>query len=97
MPHVEVLPNSASISAPGWAYVPDTGYDPSKVALQPSGARKRAARASGIGSSDNTARQNNAIAKHLAELDKENHKDVQIAVPVRQRDGAGRGKYSLCF
>ncbi|MCJ1305701.1 hypothetical protein MMC08_008517, partial [Hypocenomyce scalaris] len=90
MPHIEVLPNSTSISAPGWAYVPDTGYDPSKVALQPSGARKRAARASNIRGGESTTRQNNAVLKHLAELDKDNHRDVQIAVPIRQRDAAGR-------
>lgn len=90
MPQIDVLPNSTSISAPGWAYVPDTGYDPSKVAIQPTGVRKRAARNVTVGG-DTTARQNNAVLKHLAELDKDNHRDVQIAVPIRQRDGAGRG------
>ena len=35
MPHVEVLPNSAAAVAPGWTYVVDTGYDPSKVAINP--------------------------------------------------------------
>ncbi|KAI9722656.1 MAG: hypothetical protein M1812_001587 [Candelaria pacifica] len=92
MPHIEVLPNSTSTSAPGWAYVPDTGYDPSKAAIQPSGARKRAAaRTTTLGThGETTARQNNAILKHLAELDRENHRDVQIAVPIKHRDAAGR-------
>ncbi|KAI9808459.1 MAG: hypothetical protein M1827_007242 [Pycnora praestabilis] len=90
MYRIEVLPNSTSTSAPGWAYVPDTGFDPSKAAIQPSGARKRAARNVTIGGGNTTARQNNAILKHLAELDKDNHRDVQIPVPIRQRDGAGR-------
>ncbi|KAG7006236.1 hypothetical protein G7Y79_00015g038260 [Physcia stellaris] len=47
MPTIEVLPTSTSISAPGWAYVPDTGYDPSKAPLAPT-ARKRAARTTAL-------------------------------------------------
>ena len=90
MPTLEVLPNSTSISAPGWAYVPDTGYDPSKVAIQPS-ARKRAARASNLGGNiTNDTRQANAIIKHIAELDKESNKDVQIHLAGRGGVGTGR-------
>lgn len=88
MPGIEVLPNSTSISAPGWAYVPDNGYDPSKVAIQPSGARKRAARTAGITGGDTTTRQNNATLKHLAELDKDNYRDVHIPVPTRSKEKA---------
>ncbi|KAI9846887.1 MAG: hypothetical protein M1837_003499 [Sclerophora amabilis] len=92
MPLIEVLPNSTAASAPGWAYVPDTGYDPSKTAIQPSGTRHRAARnAGGASAHDRSARQNTAIQKHLAELDRDNHRDVQISVSARQREGAGRG------
>ena len=92
MPHIEVLPNSSAASAPGWAYVPDTGFDPSKAAIQPSGSRHRAARnVAAAGGHERSVRQNNAILKHLADLDRDNHRDVQIPVPVRQRDGAGRG------
>ena len=90
MPLIEVLPNSTSISAPGWAYVPDTGYDPSKAPIQP-GARKRNARVLGPGGADTTARQNTAVLKRLADLDKDNFKDVQIAIPSKQKDSAGRG------
>ncbi|KAL8654198.1 MAG: hypothetical protein Q9210_001644 [Variospora velana] len=89
MPGIEVLPNSTSISAPGWAYVPDNGYDPSKAAIQPSGARKRAARASAITGGDTTTRQNNATLRHLAELDKDNYRDVQIVVPSRLKEKTG--------
>ncbi len=89
MPSIEVLPNSASISAPGWAYVPDNGYDPSKAAIQPSGARKRAARAAGFGGGDTTTRQHNATLRHLAELDKDNYRDVQIPVPARFKEKTG--------
>ncbi len=94
MPLIEVLPNSTSVSAPGWAYVPDTGYDPSKAPIQPSGARQRAARNLHVGDGpDLSARQQNAIAKHLAELDKDNYREVTIAIP-KSKDGAGRG--TLC-
>lgn len=87
MPHVEVLPNSTSISAPGWAYVPDTGFDPSKVAIQPSGARKRNARVAGLAGGDNSLKQNNAVLKRIADLDKDNFKDVQIPVPSKKEVG----------
>ncbi|KAI4124865.1 MAG: hypothetical protein LQ338_004591 [Usnochroma carphineum] len=89
MPGIEVLPNSTSISAPGWAYVPDNGYDPSKAAIQPSGARKRAARTSGIAGGDTTTRQDNARLRHLAELDRDNYRDVQIPVPARFKEKTG--------
>lgn len=89
MPSVEVVPNSSGTSAPGWAYVPDTGYDPSRAPIQPSGARKRAARTSGFATGDTSTRQQNAIAKHLQELDKENHKDVQIPIPKRESSARG--------
>ena len=89
MSGIEVLPNSTSISAPGWAYVPDNGFDPSKTAIQPSGARKRAARTAGLAVGDTTARQQNAVSKHLLELDKDNHRDVQIPVPARFKDKTG--------
>ena len=90
MPQIDVVPNSTSISAPGWAYVPDSGYDPSKAAIQPSGVRKRAARASGIGGGNSTTRQQNAILKHIAELDRDNYRDVQIAIPNKARESASR-------
>ena len=90
MPQVDIVPNSTSISAPGWAYVPDSGYDPSKAAIQPSGARKRAARASGIGGGNSTTRQQNAILKHIAELDRDNYRDVQITIPSKARESVSR-------
>lgn len=90
MPHIEVLPNSTSITAPGWAYVPDTAVGPAHTSLPSS--RKRAARNQPIASAHETsAKQDAKILRHLAELDKDNHRDVSIPVPVRARDGAGRG------
>ncbi len=94
MPQVDVVPNSTSISAPGWAYVADNGYDPSKAAIQPSGARKRAARASGIAGGNSTARQQNAVLKHIAELDRDNYRDVQITIPNKSRESAPKAKVS---
>ena len=96
MPLIEVLPNSTNTSAPGWAYVPDTGYDPSKAPIQPSGARQRAARANTFGDGQEmSAKQNNAVVKRLEELDKDNHRDLHIPVPIKQKDGAGRGRTLL--
>ena len=90
MPLIEVLPNSSSTSAPGWAYVPDTGYDPSKAPIQPTGARKRNARIPGVGGAETSAKQNNALLKRLADLDKDNVKDVHL--PSRQKEAGVRGR-----
>lgn len=87
---VQELPSAKSISAPGWAYVPDTGINPSVAALQPSRA-KRARNLPNASTHENTAKQDAKILRELAALDKESHKDVQIPVPVRHRDNAGRG------
>jgi len=92
---VQELPSSRSINAPGWAYVPDTGVNPSVAALQPS-SNKRAARnqPKANNAQENTAKQDAKILRDLAALDRESHKDIQIPVPVRHRDNAGRG--TLC-
>ncbi|OJJ85852.1 putative HIT finger domain protein [Aspergillus glaucus CBS 516.65] len=91
MYHIELLPNSTSHITPGWTYVPDRGFDPAKAAITPAIGRKRGIRDPG-GRGDLSSRENNAIIRHLAELDRENHRDVQIAVPVKQKEPAGRGK-----
>lgn len=91
MSHVEVVPNSTSVSAPGWVYVPDNGYDPSRIAIQPTGTRKRAARTYTLASGDSTTRQQNAVLKHLAELDKDNHHNLQIPIPAKPKDNAIKG------
>ncbi|KAI9376598.1 hypothetical protein BJX61DRAFT_254979 [Aspergillus egyptiacus] len=85
MYHVEVIPNTSSSTAtPGWTYVPDKGFDPAKAAIAPSLGRKRGIR--DPARTDISSRQANAIVRHLAELDRENQRDVTIPVPVRQRD-----------
>jgi len=86
---VQELPNSKSISAPGWGYVADTGVNASVSALKPS-SRKRAARNLPTSGHDNTAKQDAKVLRELAALDKEGNKDVHIPVPVKHRDNAGR-------
>ncbi|OMP86010.1 putative zinc finger protein C29A3.05 [Diplodia seriata] len=95
MPHIEVIPiTSGAAPAPGWAYVPDTGYDPSKVAINPS-ARKRTARQDLGGAPDLTARQQTQLHKRIAELDRENQKEVVLPAKIKEggstpREKAGR-------
>lgn len=88
---VQELPNSKSIIAPGWAYVPDTGINPSVAALQPSRAKRVGRTQSNASPHETSAKQEAKILRELAALDKESHKDVQIVVPVKNRDNAGRG------
>ncbi|OJK02287.1 hypothetical protein ASPACDRAFT_1854269 [Aspergillus aculeatus ATCC 16872] len=86
MYRVELLPGSSTHVTPGWTYVPDRGFDPAKAAITPTIGRKRGIR--DPGRTDLSSRQTNAIIRHLAELDRENHRDVQIQVPVRQKEPA---------
>ena len=88
MPHIEVLPTSTSTAQPGYAFVPDTRQAP-QIQAQPTGSRKRAARNTGTGIGDTSVRQQNAVLKHLADLDRDSTRDVQIPVP---KEATGRGK-----
>src|SRR5436309_3815790 len=94
MPHVEVIPTTTAKLTPGWTYVADTG---AKAPIAPTGPRQRAARTnlSGGGSAQSASRQNAAIARRIAELERDNSRDVVIPVPVRHRDGANRGRWSF--
>jgi zinc finger HIT domain-containing protein 1 len=94
MYRVEVLPNASKSNAtPGWTYVADKGFDPAKAAIAPTTGRKRGIR--DPARTDVSSRQANAIVRHLAELDRENHRDVVIAIPARKdsqpRESATRG------
>lgn len=93
MYHVELLPSSSAHLTPGWTYVPDRSFNPAQAALTPAVGRKRGIRDPG-GRGDLSSRENTAILRHLGELDRENHRDIQIAIPVKQKDAAGRGR--LC-
>lgn len=93
MPHIEVLSNSKSSATPGYAFVPDTRSTAAQVTAQPATGRKRAARALGQTTGDTTVRQQSAVSRHLADLDRESQRDVQILVPAKQRDNLGKGRY----
>ncbi|KAG8625054.1 hypothetical protein KVT40_006805 [Elsinoe batatas] len=80
MPQIEELQTSAKANAPGWSYVVDTGYDPSKVAINPTN-RKRLRTGQAQSASDLTLRQQTAINRYLAELDKDSHREIQIPIP----------------
>jgi zinc finger HIT domain-containing protein 1 len=97
MPRIELLPNQTSNPAPGWAYVPESHYiDPSKAAINPSGARARhksAAALTASSSSDLTARQQTAIQRRLAELDRDAPtKEVNVPKTAGGGGGGGGGK-----
>lgn len=79
MPQIEELQTSTKANAPGWSYIVDTGYDPSKVAINPS-SRKRLRTGQAESAGDLSLRQQTAINRYLAELDKDSHRDVQITV-----------------
>ena len=80
---VELLANSSSHATPGYTYV-----DPAKAAMAPALGRKRGIHNAGKGG-DISSRRANAIIRHLAELDRENQRDVQIPVPARPAKEAG--------
>ena len=87
MPLIEELPLGATARAqPGWAYVPDVANP--IAAIQP-GQRKRARGADTPAST--SAKQQKAIDQRLKDLEKENYKDVHIAIPKRE-GGKREGK-----
>ncbi|KAJ5168737.1 uncharacterized protein N7482_004331 [Penicillium canariense] len=85
---VELLANSSSHATPGYTYVADRGFDPAKAAMAPALGRKRGIHHAGKGG-DISSRRANAIVRHLAELDRENQRDVQIPVPAKPAKEAG--------
>jgi len=88
---VQDLGSSKVVSGPGYAYVPDLGPAPSSTGP---GRKRKAAehRVTGTAAEHSSA-QNAKILRELAELDKESHRDVVIPVPIKARDGAGRGMH----
>ncbi|OJD15455.1 hypothetical protein AJ78_04296 [Emergomyces pasteurianus Ep9510] len=91
---IEILPTSSSHLTPGWAYVPDATYGSSTGAGRSTGGRKRAVRELGGSGRTETSssRQNTAILRHLAELDRENHKDTHIPIPTKQKGPTAKDK-----
>ncbi|KAJ5634424.1 Zinc finger HIT-type [Penicillium herquei] len=88
----EMLTDDISIKGsaptPGWTYVADRAFNPAQAAMAPTLSRKRGIRDAGKGG-DMSSRRANAIIRHLAELDRENQRDVSIPVPVKQAKEAG--------
>ena len=91
---IEVLPSTSANPTPGWAYVPDYNATPTTMTgRKPSGTRKRLARDAaggriGGGRGDVSLRQHNATLRHLAELDRENHRDVHIPILTKRKENA---------
>ncbi|KAK1981451.1 HIT zinc finger protein [Colletotrichum cereale] len=84
------LASAKVTSAPGWAYVPDTGVNPAAAALQPTN-RKRAARGKANPSaSDLTARQEAKIRKELELLDRDGGRDASIPIPAKGSRGQNK-------
>lgn len=84
---VELLEGSGAAPTPGYTYVADRGINPAQ-ARAPTLSRKRGIRDAGKGG-DISSRRANAIARHIAELDRENQRDVAISIPVKQAKEAG--------
>ena len=70
--------------------MPAAGYDGGTAERKPTGGRKRAAREAGgaAARSDTSSKQHAATLRYLAELDRENHKDVHIPVPTKRKEKA---------
>lgn len=89
MPRVDELYTTAKAAAPGWSYVVDAGYDPSKAPINPTNRkRQRTGNASAIDTNDSTdpselsLRQQTAVQRHFAELDRDNHKTAHVPLPA---------------
>ncbi|RMD43393.1 hypothetical protein DV735_g1708, partial [Chaetothyriales sp. CBS 134920] len=86
MPLIEELPLSTpSRAQPGWAYVPEISNAHAAAAAAAAAqttSRKRNRGVDTLGSQ--SAKQQKAIEQRLKDLEKENYKDVQIAIPKRE-------------
>lgn len=87
------LASAKTTSAPGWAYVPDTRPGPhhhhAHINGPTTGNRKRARNTGGGGGNlslaDASARQEAKARREIEILDRDNARDVQIAVPTKPR------------
>ncbi|KAJ5899457.1 Zinc finger HIT-type [Penicillium taxi] len=84
---VEVLPDRGSARTPGYSYVAERRPNP-QAAMAPALSRKRGIQNAGK-SGDMSSRRAATIARHIADLDRENKTDVHIPVPVKQAKEAG--------
>jgi zinc finger HIT domain-containing protein 1 len=95
-PHIEELPVTNSRHQPGfaWVAVKKDAADPSmKAALDVAG--KKRARTTGLGGQTEaqreatTARQQREIERRIRDLNSDNTRDVNIAIPKREHQGGG--------
>ncbi|CRK15374.1 hypothetical protein BN1723_017424, partial [Verticillium longisporum] len=70
-------------SAPGWAYVPDTGVNPAAAALQPSNRKRARNQAANPSGADLSVRQEAKIRKEVEALDRESNRDAGIPIPPK--------------
>ncbi|KAF3358253.1 hypothetical protein VdG1_03030 [Verticillium dahliae VDG1] len=70
-------------SAPGWAYVPDTGVNPAAAALQPSNRKRARNQAANPSGADLSVRQEAKIRKEVEALDRESNRDASIPIPPK--------------
>ncbi|CCD56980.1 similar to HIT finger domain protein [Botrytis cinerea T4] len=90
---LEIAP-SKFVPAPGYAYVPDVANAP-QIGLQPSARRARGPAGVGLGA-ETTKKQDAKILRELAQLDRENHRDVNIPVTGgRGKEGGRRNQSKL--
>lgn len=89
-----MLPNTGSAPTPGWVYVADTGYDPSKTAINPASGKRstRYAGAAGtVGGEVLTTRQERAKQLRLRELDSD-VSSKEIPIPTKKKAGTFNGR-----
>ncbi|KAL0939141.1 HIT zinc finger [Colletotrichum truncatum] len=77
------LASTKTTSAPGWAYVPDTGVNPAAAALQPTNRKRAARNKANPSASDLTVRQEAKIRKELEVLDRDCGRDASIPIPAK--------------
>ncbi|KAI0966836.1 hypothetical protein F4678DRAFT_448320 [Xylaria arbuscula] len=90
------LASTKTTSAPGWAYVPDRQphhIPPSTTAASTTNRKRSRAAASGAGAqlslADANARQDAKARREIEILDRDNARDVHIAIPAKSRAGGG--------
>ena len=96
-PHIEEIPTANSRHQPGfaWVAVKKDAADPSKAALDVAG--KKRARATGLGQTEaqreaTSARQQRETERRIRDLNSDNTRDVNIAIPKREHGGGGATK-----
>ncbi|KAI1310319.1 hypothetical protein F5Y03DRAFT_392257 [Xylaria venustula] len=91
------LASTKTTSAPGWAYVPDRQphhhIPPSTTTSSTTNRKRSRAAASGAGAqlslADANARQEAKARREIEILDRDNARDVHIAIPAKSRTGGG--------